>query len=250
MRILAVSLDLDDTLWPIEPAIQAAERELDAWLKRHHAAVAAAWPIAAMRTLREQVAAERPDLAHDFTAQRLLSLQRAFAACGIADGGHVENAFEIYYAARNGVECYADALPALHALAARLPLVSISNGNADLARIGLRPLFAHCISAREFGVGKPAAAIFHDACARLGIAPENVLHVGDDPLLDVVGAHRAGLRTAWLNRHAASWAERVAEHTAPHEVAPDLELADLGELVEWIARRHDADATKIPQRSE
>jgi putative hydrolase of the HAD superfamily len=234
MRILAVSLDLDDTLWPVEPSILLAERHLDDWLKQHHAAVAAAWPIAALRGLREQVSDERPDLAHDFTAQRMLTLQRAFAACGIGDE-HVEAAYEDYYAARNRVDCYEDALPALHALAARLPLVSISNGNADLERIGLRAHFAHCISAREFGTAKPAAAIFHDACARLGFAPENVLHVGDDPWLDVVGARGAGLRTGWLNRHAATWSDRVATLSAAHAaIEPDIELRDLGELVGWI----------------
>lgn len=222
MRILAISLDLDDTLWPVTPAIQAAERQLDAWLQHHHAEVAAAWPIAAMRALRDQVAAERPDLAHDFTAQRLLTLQRAFSACGFGDE-HVEAAFAIYFDARNRVQCYADALPALAALGARLPLVSISNGNADLSRIGLRHHFAHCISARECGVAKPAAAIFHVACARLGVAPEHVLHVGDDPLLDVAGARAAGLRTAWLNRDGVAATEST-----------DLEIRDLAELVRWI----------------
>ena len=162
MRILAVSLDLDDTLWPVEPAILAAERHLDEWLNRHHADVGAAWPIAALRRLREQVAAERPDLAHDYTAQRLLTLERAFAACGIGTE-HVEAAFEIYYAARNRIECYADALPAPEAIAARLPLVSVSNGNADLERIGLRRHFRHCVSARECGAGKPAAMILRSA---------------------------------------------------------------------------------------
>lgn len=227
MRILAVSLDLDDTLWPVEPAILAAERQLDAWLQRHHAAVAARWPAAALRELREQVSAERPDLAHDFTAQRLLTLQRAFASCGIGDE-HVDAAFEVYFEARNRVDCYADVEPALAALAARLPLVSLSNGNADLERIGLRRHFAHCISAREFGAAKPDAAIFHAACARLGVAPEHVLHVGDDAQLDVAGARAAGLRTAWLNRGAAAW---------PHRgFGPDLELRDLGELARWIER--------------
>jgi len=227
MRILAVSLDLDDTLWPVEPSIAAAERRLDEWLQHHHAAVAAAWPVAAMRSLREQVAAERPDLAHDFTAQRMLTLQRAFAACGIGDE-HVDDAFEVYHAARNRVDCYADALPALAALAARVPLVSISNGNADLGRIGLRHHFAHCISAREFGAAKPAAEIFHHACARLGIAPEHVLHVGDDAVLDVHGARSAGLRTAWLNRHGTTWPAADAGTPA------DLEIGDLAELVLWI----------------
>ena len=234
MRILAISLDLDDTLWPVEPAILAAETHLDDWLKQHHSAVAAAWPIDALRALREQVAADRPDLAHDFTTQRMLTLERAFAVCGIGDQ-HVDAAFEVYYAARNRVDCYDDARPALEAIAMRLPLISISNGNADLERIGLRQYFRHCISARECGVAKPAAAIFHDACARLGLAPENVLHVGDDPLLDVIGAHDAGLRTAWLNRSCGLWPERTAAAGAERPViVPDIELRDLGELARWI----------------
>jgi len=245
MRILAISLDLDDTLWPIEPSIAAAERHLDEWLRTHHGEVAAKWPVAALRGLREQVAAERPDLAHDFTAQRMLTLERAFAACGIGDQ-HVEDAFEVYHAARNRVDCYEDALPALAALSTRLPLVSISNGNADLERIGLRRHFAHCLSAREFGSAKPAAPIFLDACARLGLAPENVLHVGDDPLLDVAGAHGAGLRTAWLNRGASAWSDHGA--ALPPEqsaIVPDLQLRDLGELVHWV----DANIVSLAPRS-
>ena len=229
MRILAISLDLDDTLWPVEPAILAAERALDAWLATHHPPVAAAWPIDAMRSLRERVSAERPELAHDFTAQRLITLERAFAACGI-DEAPIEAAFEVYFAARNRVDCYPDTVPALQALAARLPLASLSNGNADLARIGLRGHFRHCVSARECGVGKPHAAIFHETCTRLGLAPEHVLHVGDDAHLDVAGARGAGLRTAWLNRDGAAWPDTAGPRA-------DIEVRDLAELVHWIDRR-------------
>lgn len=224
MRILAVSLDLDDTLWPVAPAILAAEQQLDAWLRIHHARVAAAWPIEALRDLRERITRERPDLAHDFTAQRMLALHHAFASCDIGDAP-VADAFEVYHAARNRVECYADAVPALEAIAARLPLVSISNGNADLERIGLHHHFRHSVCARDLGCAKPAAAIFHEACARLGVAPASVLHVGDDPSLDVAGAQAAGLRTAWLNRNAVEWRDAGA---------PDLEFNDLGELARWV----------------
>ncbi|HVV98376.1 MAG TPA: HAD family hydrolase [Rhodanobacteraceae bacterium] len=227
MRILAISLDLDDTLWPVEPAIRNAEQRLDEWLRAEHPAVAAAWPIEAMRELRETLSRERPDLAHDFTAQRLLTLERAFASCGLG-AHHVDAAFEIYYAARNTVDCYPDTRTALAALAARLPLVSISNGNADLARIGLDHHFRATITAREVGCAKPDRRIFDAACARLGIAAEHVLHVGDDPALDVAGARAAGFRTAWLNRGGVAWS-----HGAP----PDLALRDLDELAAWITTR-------------
>jgi len=227
VRILALSLDLDDTLWPVEPAILNAERCLHDWLAEHHPSVAAKWPIAAMRELRDAVSSERPDLSHDFTAQRLLTLERAFAACGFGNE-HVAAAFDVYFAARNTVECYEDTLPALAALSARFPLISISNGNADLGRIGLKHHFRDCISAREIGIAKPAAAIFHAACDRLGVPRECVLHVGDDPLLDVAGAREAGLRTAWLNRSGAAWS---------HGPAPDLSIRDLNELAAWILAR-------------
>jgi len=229
VQILAISLDLDDTLWPVEPAILQAERCLDEWLREHHPHVATKWPIVAMRELRDTISRERVDLAHDFTAQRLLTLERAFAACGVGNE-HVDAAFDIYYAARNRVDFYADTLPALATLSARLPLISVSNGNADLARMGLRHYFRDCISARDLGVAKPAAAIFHAACERLGVPGECVLHVGDDPLLDVAAARGAGLRSAWLNRSGGAWSDGPA---------PDLEIRDLGELAEWVLARTD-----------
>jgi putative hydrolase of the HAD superfamily len=224
VSVLAISLDLDDTLWPVDPAIRNAEERLDEWLRERHPAVAAAWPIPALRELRDAISRERPDLAHDFTAQRLLTLERAFAACGLG-AEHIDAAFEVYYAARNAVECYPDTLPALAALAARVPLVSISNGNADLERIGLRHHFRHCISARETGCAKPDPRIFAAACERLGVAPAQVLHVGDHPLLDVGGARDAGFRTAWLNRAGLTWS---------HGRRPDFEVRDLNELAERL----------------
>lgn len=225
MRIRAISLDLDDTLWPIEPVIVRAEQRLDEWLKTHAPHTAAAFPIAAMRALRERISAEHPHLSHDFTAQRVLSLRAALTSHGY-DEAHVTRAFDAYYTARNEVELYPDALAALERLAARYPLVSISNGNADLERIGLKRFFRHTISSRALGVAKPAAPIFHAACAELGLAPHEMLHVGDDPELDVAGARAAGLRCVWLKRHDAYAATPVA----------DLTVRDLTELADWLDR--------------
>jgi putative hydrolase of the HAD superfamily len=226
MRILALTLDLDDTLWPVLPALERADRELDAWLREHHPEVARAWPIPAMRELRARIAAERPDLAHDFTAQRHLTMRRAFAACGI-DEAPLQALWKVYFDARNSVEPYPDALPALERLAARRPLASLTNGNADLERIGLRAHFAHHVCARDAGVAKPDPRIFLAAAGRLGVAPGEILHVGDDPALDVAGARDAGLRTAWINRAGAPWPEALGQ-------PPDLDLRDLGALADWL----------------
>jgi putative hydrolase of the HAD superfamily len=226
MRILAVTIDLDDTLWPVMPALERADRDLDSYLRQHYPQVARTWPIPAMRELRARVAAERLDLAHDFTAQRYITLQRAFDACGIADAP-LDTLWEIYASARNSVELYPDALPALERLCGAYPVVSLTNGNADLERIGLHMHFAHQIAARDIGSAKPDAKIFLAAAERLGIAPENILHVGDDPDLDIVGARDAGLRTGWINRARHPWPGTLGN-------APDLNLPDLTVLTDWL----------------
>jgi len=235
MRIRAITFDLDDTLWPIAPAMLHAEQRLDAWLQAHCPLAAQAYPIAAMRALRDRIAAENPQIAHDFGAQRRLSLRTALLPHGY-DEAHVKDAFTAFYAARNEVECYADALPALDLLKARYPLGAITNGNADLDAIGLRHYFRFSLRASDFGSAKPAPDIFHEACAQLGLQPAEVLHVGDDPALDVVGAHQAGLRCAWLNRGTTPWVELGL--AAPMQ--PDMVIRDLAELVDILERSEAA----------
>jgi putative hydrolase of the HAD superfamily len=51
----AITLDLDDTLWPVAPAIARAEAALDAWMQAHAPRAAVRWPLAERRALREQV---------------------------------------------------------------------------------------------------------------------------------------------------------------------------------------------------
>lgn len=226
MQILALTLDLDDTLWPVLPALERADQAVDAWLQQHHPEVARVWPIEAMRELRARVAAERLDLAHDFTTQRQLTMQQAFAACDI-DAAPIEALWEIYFAARNRVELYPDSLPALQRITARWPLASLTNGNADLERVGIHMHFAHHICARDSGVAKPDPRIFLAAAERLGVAPGQILHVGDDPEMDMVGARDAGLRTAWINRDAQPWPTALGP-------PPELDLRDMTALADWL----------------
>jgi 2-haloalkanoic acid dehalogenase type II len=226
VRILALTLDLDDTLWPVLPALERADQAVDAWLQEHHPDVARAWPVTAMRELRMKVAAERPDLAHDFSTQRQLTMEHAFASCGIASAP-VDALWEIYFAARNSVELYPDSLPALKRLTARWPLVSLTNGNADLERVGIHAHFHHHISARNTGAAKPDPRIFLAAAELLGVTPENILHIGDDPQLDVVGARDVGMRTAWINRGHEPWPDELGQ-------MPDLDLPNMTALVEWL----------------
>ena len=197
--IAALTLDLDDTLWPVWPAIERAETRLLDWLTEHAPATAAAHDRATLRALRNAVALEQPGWQHDLSRVRLESIRRALAAHG-DDPALAEAAFDAFFAERQRVEFFPDVIPALDRLAARWPIVALSNGNADVVRIGLGRYFRASISAQGFGAGKPVPAIFHAACERAGAAPATVLHIGDDGELDVDGALNAGLRAAWIER--------------------------------------------------
>lgn len=185
-----------------------------------------------MRELRAWIAAERTDLAHDFTTQRQLTLQHAFAACGI-DEAPLEILWDIYFAERNGVELYPDSLPALRRIAARWPLASLTNGNADLQRIGLHTHFVHHVCARDAGVAKPDVRIFRAAAERLGVPLQRIMHVGDDPWMDVVGAREAGMRSVWINRQREPWPVALG-------TGPELDLPDLTALADWLDVSHPA----------
>ncbi len=228
----AITLDLDDTIWPIAPVMVRAEGVLAEWLRAHAPRTAARYTAQAMRALRDDIALRRPDLAHDFTQQRRLTLEHMLREAG-DDLGLVDPAFDAFFAARCQVEHYADSEAALARLAARVPLAALSNGNADLQRIGLMPLFRFQLGAREHGRAKPDPSIFHAACERLALAPAQVLHVGDDIEMDVVGGARAGLRTCWINREGRQW---------PHaQLRPDLEFTTLAELADWLDTAHRTD---------
>ncbi len=198
-QVTALTLDLDDTLWPVRPPLVAAEQALADWLLVHAPATARGMVPGAMLALRACVAAEHPEWAHDLSAIRLETIRRALRHHG-DDTALAEPAFEAFFETRHQVTLYDDVLPALERLAGRHRLIAVSNGNAEVARVGLARFFAGSVSARSHGVAKPAASIFAAACVAAGAAPHQVLHLGDDPALDIDGALRAGLHAGWVCR--------------------------------------------------
>ena len=210
--IKAITLDLDDTLWPVWPAIERAEKALENWLSQHAPMAAALFANASVRDdIRSYVVRTRPELKHNLSAVRREAIRTALYRAK-ENPLLAEAAFEVFYAERNRVTLFDDAIFALEFLSARYPIVALSNGNADIERIGIKPYFRASISAQNFGVGKPDARIFHAAAGAVDVFPSNVLHIGDDAQLDVLGALSAGMQTAWLNRDACTWDHAETPH--------------------------------------
>ena len=225
MTLQALTLDLDDTLWPVWPAIRRAEAALQAWLLVQAPATVALHDAAALRLIREAVQRERPDWAHDLSALRRETIRRALVAAD-DDPALAGPAFEVFFDERQRVELFDDVLPALARLAARWPIVALSNGNADVHRVpGLGQHFHATLSARELGVGKPSPLAFAEACRRAGTEAACTLHIGDDGVLDVDGAQAAGLQAAWVRRPSLPHAAQAVGQ-AQYVVADLAELAD------------------------
>lgn len=230
-RVDAITLDLDDTLWPFAPIGARIEQTLHDWFLARSPSTAERFPIAAMRDLRDRIHAEHPQHAHDLGLLRRLTIERALADSG-GDATLAAEAHALFLDERNRVDFHPGVPQALQELAALRPLAALSNGNADLDRIGIGHLFRFRLAAKEFGRAKPDAAIFLAACEGFGVEPAHVLHVGDHPEQDAAGAHRAGLRCAWINRDAAAWPF--------DDWRPDLEFPDIAALAGWL-RAMDAE---------
>ena len=200
----AIVFDLDDTLWPVGPTILRAEHAMRDFLAERYPRVLELHTLESMRDLRARMAAEHPAMRHDFTWLRTRALLEHAREAGYPDE-MAQQAFEVFYRARNRVDLYDDVLPALERLSARHRLFAVSNGNADLAAVGIASWFEGSLAAREAGCLKPDPRIFRMLLERAGLAPYDALHVGDDPLADVEGARRAGLDAVWVNRRGDPW---------------------------------------------
>jgi len=178
-----------------------------------------------MRAAREELARAEPHNAHDVTYLRLTALERHARECGYG-ADLAARAFEVFLAARCEVEVLPDVRPALARLARSYTLASLSNGNADLARIGLGDAFSVSLNARQIGAGKPERRCFEELARGLGLRTRDLLYVGDDPWLDVAAARAAGCRSAWMNRRAAVWPAELE--------GADVTVRDCGELARLL----------------
>ncbi|MGN6452645.1 MAG: HAD family hydrolase [Steroidobacteraceae bacterium] len=217
--VRAIAFDLDNTLWDVEPVLERAEQRLAAWLQQHCPRMTLSR--AEMRAAREQLARREPHNAHDVSYLRVAALAAHAREHGY-DERLAAQAFEVFLAARNEVDVFPDVAPALARLRRRYALASLSNGNADLARIGLEDTFAVSLNARQIGAAKPERRCFERLAHELLLPTAAIAYVGDDPQLDVAAAQAAGLRTVWMNRRALPW---------PDDLPPaDLVVCDCVQL--------------------
>ena len=223
--IEAITLDLDDTLWPVAPTIAGAEQDLFDWLCAHAPKTAdLTLQSGVKQAIRQEIIAKYQHRSHDlgFLRRELIreSLRRAGDDPQLADVAYI-----VFDAARQRVTLFQGVEEALARLSLKYRLVAISNGTANVFVTPAGPYFDAAFSAHEVGIAKPAAKIYHAATTYLGLRPEQVLHIGDDAIADALGAKEAGLQTVWINPEGLLWV---------HQVPQPWTVRDLAEVAECL----------------
>jgi len=240
--IRAVLLDLDDTLLPDSGAFLAAAAaladdlgappELAAAVRRE---ARAAWRAGPHFTWLQTIGVSSweglwaPLGGSDrrmrairgwASGYRRTAWSKALVECGL-DAGLAGRAADGFVEHRRAVCApYPDSLPALRRLReAGLTTVVVTNGLADLQRLkaelaGLLDEVDAFVVSSDVGAGKPDPRVFQVALERAGAGArsDRTLMVGDNPIRDVAGAQRLGIRTAWLTRDGGDDYGVVADH--------------------------------------
>jgi HAD superfamily hydrolase (TIGR01549 family) len=70
----------------------------------------------------------------------------------------------------------------------------------------------------------PEGKIFKQVIEHYNIDPSKIIHIGDSPA-DILGAHRAGISSCWINRHNTNW---------NHSIKPQYTINSLREIEEIV----------------
>ncbi len=141
-----------------------------------------------------------------------------------------------YEAARRSVE---HARPVLESLAAKYPLVLVSNfyGNINtvLRDFGIDGCFKDVIESAVVGVRKPDPRIFELGAQALGLKPDETLVIGDSYRKDIVPAEKIGCQVLWLK--GKGW---TAQEDA--QLHPNI-IADLHDILQLLAGQEAYDSS-------
>ena len=115
-----------------------------------------------------------------------------------------------------------------------LKLAILTNGDHDMQQnklklLGFEKFVDEIIISGDVGFHKPHPKPFQVASEKLGISPQELLYVGDNPLNDVEGSRNAGFVPVWV-KTIGNWCFEDIKH-------PEFEVdtvAEIPKIVEII----------------
>ncbi|NRN27377.1 5-amino-6-(5-phospho-D-ribitylamino)uracil phosphatase YigB [Photorhabdus heterorhabditis] len=229
--VSAMTFDLDDTLYDNRPVLDKAEEEVLNFV-RQYSPKFSHLDHQDLCVFRKAILEQHPDIYHDMTLLRWQSVELMFCHYGFSREDAYRGADEItaHFAHwRNQIDVPETTHKTLAILAERMPLVAITNGNAEPTACGLARYFKFVLKAGPDGRSKPYSDMYRLAADRLSLPLGRILHVGDDLNTDVEGAVRSGMQACWINTENKKLLQVAESRLLPH-----IEISDLASLTALI----------------
>ncbi|SPT69262.1 flavin mononucleotide phosphatase [Anaerobiospirillum thomasii] len=232
-RLKALSFDLDDTVYDNVPAIHKAEVDFCLYLQQKYDLPAFTASQSFWAESKAQVLKLDRSLEGDVTLCRAKALQHGFLKLGVPLSSFDE-ALELVnhfiFMRSSNIKVDIDVIELLRRLKERYVLVAISNGNVDTRILQLDEIFEFDLRPKHGQWRqKPYSDLFDEFLQRYKLKPSEVLHVGDDPVTDVLGSVQAGFNSACIYKGYAGKSHGFDYYRAlPHVVLKDVfELREL-----------------------
>ncbi|MEO9275666.1 HAD-IA family hydrolase [Marinomonas sp. 5E14-1] len=208
-----ITFDLDNTLWDVAPVITRAEYAMEFWFEERFPGYSQQFPFSVQESIKQQIIDKNPEIAFNLTELRLRVYKTSLGKFGLPteEADLMAKAALTHFCEwRQRVDLFPHVVDVLEELNLDYDLAVITNGNADVFHpyVGLGQYFDFAIRADQVGAAKPSADVFSMAAKKAGLDFSQIIHVGDHPIDDVLGATNIGAKSIWFNRHGARrWAD-------------------------------------------
>ena len=202
-----ITFDLDDTLWDVKPTLVNAEKKTRQFLEAKIGKLEwGSWR--EFKEIREALI--KIDASYEYDVgklrKKLLLMKIEEKVGGTKEAKKLaDNAFNIFYFERNKVSFFKGVKDVLSKLASEFKLASLTNGNACIKTIGLDNIFEFNVSSVDVKSNKPNSSHFEKALDLTGFTKDEMLHIGDHQINDMLAAHNFGIKHLWFNPDNQVW---------------------------------------------
>ena len=207
-EIKLITFDLDDTFWDIKSTIINAEINSRKWIEDRIKKKIEWGTFDDFLEIRNELIKKNPSLDYDLGLLRKKMIayhtQKYFKNEKDLDE-FIEEAYSFFLEERHKVEFFNDVITVLEKLSLNYKLGVLTNGNADIKKLGIDYMFDFSVSSMDVKSNKPDQGHFVKAKELSQINFHNTLHVGDHPVNDVYGARELGINVMWFNHNNLVW---------------------------------------------
>ena len=208
-KIKMITFDLDDTLWDNRPTILKAEIDTRNWIEDRVGEVQ--WgDFNDFLSLREELIKKDASIEWDISKLRKEIFRKKISHITPSNlrDEIVDEAFNIFINKRHEIELFDGVEEALNFLSKKYVLGILTNGNANVYKFKIGKYFKFAISSLEARDSKPNRAHFDKALEFVDdISFDQMLHIGDHQVNDILGAYNLGIDTLWFNNNNEKWSQ-------------------------------------------